>query len=97
MDFSSLIGPAVVAAGVSGVISVISLVVSNRTARRLHTEKLGFDSQLAERKFQFPSKRPASCAAAVEGDSANADTTTSAFAHIRLLMRLNIVISVATP
>jgi hypothetical protein len=53
MDFSSLIGPAVVAAGVSGLISVIGLIVSNRTARRLHTEKLGFDSQLAERKFEF--------------------------------------------
>src|ERR1700674_2399487 len=53
MDFSPLIGPATVAAGVSGVISVVGLIVSNVAARRLHTEKLGFDSQLAERKFEF--------------------------------------------
>ena len=60
----SLIGPAVVAAGVSGIVSVVGLIVSTRTARAIHTEKLGFDrgqaaqklafdKRLAERKFEF--------------------------------------------
>jgi len=60
MDYTSLIGPAVVAAGVSGLISVAQIVVSARTARRMHTERLAFDhqkfaadSQLAERKFEI--------------------------------------------
>ncbi len=52
MDWGSLIGPAVVAAGVSGVISVIGLVVTTRTARTLHADKLKFDERLAERKFE---------------------------------------------
>jgi hypothetical protein len=51
MDWGSFIGPAVVAAGVSGVITVIGLIVSTRTARAIHTEKLAFDRDLAERKF----------------------------------------------
>ena len=53
MDYTSLIGPAVVAAVVSGVVSVVGLVVSTRTARVIHTEKLAFDPDLAERKFAF--------------------------------------------
>lgn len=53
MDWGSLIGPAVVAAGVSGVISVIGLVVTTRTAQALHADKLKFDQELAERKFTF--------------------------------------------
>jgi hypothetical protein len=52
MDWGALIGPAVVAAGVSGVISVIGLVVTTRTARTLHADKLKFDERLAERKFE---------------------------------------------
>lgn len=56
MDFGALIGPAVVAAGVSGIISVVGLIVSTRTARALHSEKLAFDRDLAERKFAFDSK-----------------------------------------
>jgi hypothetical protein len=51
MDWGALIGPAVVAAGVSGVISVIGLIVSTRTARGIHTEKLAFDREVAGRKF----------------------------------------------
>jgi hypothetical protein len=50
MDFNSLIGPAVVAACVSGVVSIVGMMVSNRTARAIHTEKLGFDREQAERK-----------------------------------------------
>ena len=60
MDYTSLIGPAVVAAGVSGLISVAQIVVSAPNARRMHAERLAFDhqkftadSQLAERKFEI--------------------------------------------
>jgi len=53
MEASQLIGPAVVAAIVAGVITVIGMVVSSRTAKRLHLEKLAFDEKLAERKFEF--------------------------------------------
>src|SRR5580700_1352141 len=50
MDYTSLIGPAVVAAAVSGFISVVGLIVSTRTAHFLHAAKLGFDREQAERK-----------------------------------------------
>jgi hypothetical protein len=53
MDVSSVIGPAVVAAGVSGIISIVSSVMSMRAARRIHMEKLEFDRDLAERRFEF--------------------------------------------
>jgi hypothetical protein len=64
MDWGSFIRPAVVAAAVSGIVSVVGLVVSTRTARAIHTEKLAFDrdqaaqklafdERLAERKFEF--------------------------------------------
>jgi hypothetical protein len=53
MDWGSLIGPAVVAAGVSGFISIVSMVVTTRSARQLHSEKLASDRDLAERKFEF--------------------------------------------
>jgi hypothetical protein len=56
MDWGALIGPAVVAAGVSGFISVVGLIVSTRTARAIHTEKLAFDRELAERKFAADEK-----------------------------------------
>ncbi len=50
MDWGSFIGPAVVAAVVSGIVSVFGLIVSTRAARAIHTEKLAFDRELAERK-----------------------------------------------
>jgi hypothetical protein len=53
MDWNSLIGPAVIAAGISGLIAGIGIWISARTARRIHTEKLTFDSKQAERKFDF--------------------------------------------
>jgi resolvase-like protein len=37
MDWGALIGPAVVAAAVSGIVSVVGLIVSTRTARRCST------------------------------------------------------------
>lgn len=51
--WATFIGPAVVAAAVSGVVSFVGMIVSTRTARALHSEKLEFDRQLAERKFEF--------------------------------------------
>jgi hypothetical protein len=53
MDFSPVPRPVVVAALVSGFITIIGMIVSNRTARAIHTEKLASDSDLAERKFTF--------------------------------------------
>jgi len=49
----ALIGPVVVAAVISGIIAVIGLVVSTKTARTIHSDKLEFDERLAERKFDF--------------------------------------------
>jgi hypothetical protein len=53
LELNSLIGPAVVAAAVSGVVSVVGLIVSTKTARAIHAEKIDFDRDLAERKFAF--------------------------------------------
>lgn len=53
MNWATLLGPAVVAAIVSGIISVVGFLVSARTARRLHREKLTFDERQAEQKFEF--------------------------------------------
>lgn len=53
MDWGNLIGPAVVAAGVSGVIAVVGMLVNRSTTIRLHQEKLSADERLAERKFEF--------------------------------------------
>ena len=56
MDGTSLIGPAVVAAGVSGAVAVVGFLLSARTTRAIHGERLNFDKELAERKFAFDSK-----------------------------------------
>ncbi|QOZ34417.1 hypothetical protein [Bradyrhizobium sp. CCBAU 53421] len=53
MASNDLIGPAVVAAIVSGIVTTIGFIVSNKTATKLHSEKLKFDERLAEKKFQF--------------------------------------------
>jgi hypothetical protein len=53
MDWQSLIGPAVVAAAVSGAISFISMIISTRTARQLHSERLDAEQRLLARKFEF--------------------------------------------
>ncbi|MGL4438012.1 MAG: hypothetical protein ACRCUE_01960 [Bosea sp. (in: a-proteobacteria)] len=44
---------AVVAAGVSGVIAVVGMLVNRSTNIRLHEEKLGADARLTKRKFDF--------------------------------------------
>jgi hypothetical protein len=51
MDWGAFIGPAIVAAVVSGIISMIDMVVSTRTALALHTEALKSDERLAQRKL----------------------------------------------
>jgi hypothetical protein len=53
MTVRDLIGPAVVAAAVSGIIAIVGFILSSRTARQIHSEKLQFDEKLAERKFKF--------------------------------------------
>jgi hypothetical protein len=61
MDWGSLIGPAVVAAGVSGCIYIVGLIlVSIRTARVIEfafdrdpQRKLAFDKDMTERKLKF--------------------------------------------
>jgi hypothetical protein len=50
MDWTSLIGPAVVAAVISGLVSSIGIWISARTARRIHTDKIAFDERQAERR-----------------------------------------------
>lgn len=51
MNWTSLIGPAVVAAAISALVATIGIWISARTARRIHTEKLAFDREEAERRF----------------------------------------------
>ena len=64
MDWTSLIGPAVVAAVISSLVAVIGFWFNARTARAIHAEKLAFDrdqasqklafdERLADRKFEF--------------------------------------------
>ena len=51
MDFTSLIGPAVVAAVIASIVSVIGFLVNRATVRGMHTERLVFDREQAERKI----------------------------------------------
>lgn len=50
MDWTPLLGPAVVAAVISGLVSGIGIWISARTSRNIHTEKLTFDREQAERR-----------------------------------------------
>jgi len=52
MDWTSLFGPAVVAAGVSGFISIVSMIISARAALQLHSDKLQFDQEQTQRKIE---------------------------------------------
>ena len=51
MNWTSLIGPAVVAAAISGLVSTIGIWISAQTSRGIHSEKLAFDREQAERRF----------------------------------------------
>lgn len=53
MEFDSLIGPAVVAAVVSGLIAVVGMLVNRSTNIRVNQDKIKADLDLAERRFQF--------------------------------------------
>jgi hypothetical protein len=50
MDYNSLIGPAVVAAIVSGFVTVIGFFVNRSTLLAMHSQRLDFDRQQAERR-----------------------------------------------
>jgi hypothetical protein len=53
MTISDLLGPAVVAAAVSGIISVVGVLVNRSTTIRVNEDRLDADRQLAERRFSF--------------------------------------------
>jgi hypothetical protein len=50
MNLASIIGPAVVAAVISAIVSGIGFLISARTTRAIHSEKLIFDREQAERR-----------------------------------------------
>jgi hypothetical protein len=53
MNVSELIGPAVVAAIVSGFVTFVGNIVSIRSSRSINSEKIASEKDLAERKFKF--------------------------------------------
>lgn len=53
MDWGSFIGPAVVAAAVSGVVTTIGFLVNRSTTLKTHQQKIEADKELAERRFTF--------------------------------------------
>jgi hypothetical protein len=53
MNVNDLIGPAVVAAVVSGFVTTLGNVFSNRSSRSINSEKIASEKDLAERKFGF--------------------------------------------
>ncbi|MGE7156231.1 hypothetical protein ACQKJ1_21155 [Methylorubrum rhodesianum] len=52
IDWASLVGPAVVAAVVSGIVTTIGFLVNRSTTLETHREKLLADQRLAERKVE---------------------------------------------
>lgn len=50
-NWTSFIGPAVVAAIISGIVAVTGFVITSRNARAIHREKLAADRELSERKI----------------------------------------------
>jgi hypothetical protein len=53
MNVDDLIGPAVVAAIVSGVVTFVGNIYSIRSSRSINSEKIASEKELAERKFKF--------------------------------------------
>ncbi len=51
MNWTSLVGPAVVAAVISSLVTIIGMCISARNTRAIHTEKLAFDREQAERRI----------------------------------------------
>ena len=50
MDWTSLIGPAVVAAVIASIVSVVGFLINRSTVRGMHAERLAFDREQAERR-----------------------------------------------
>jgi hypothetical protein len=50
MNWTTLIGPAVVAAAIAAVVSIIVAVINRATLRAMHRERLDLDRDLADRK-----------------------------------------------
>src|ERR1700730_13208511 len=53
MNVNDLIGPAVVAAVVSGIVTILGNVFSIRSSRSMNSEKIASEKELADRKFEF--------------------------------------------
>ena len=53
MDWTTFIGPAAIAAAVSGVITMVVMFVNRATSIKVNQDKIRADTQLAERKFAF--------------------------------------------
>ncbi len=53
MTLNDLIGPAVVAAIVSGAVTILGNVFSIRSSRNINSEKIASEKELAESKFDF--------------------------------------------
>jgi hypothetical protein len=68
MNWISLIGPAMVAAGVSGVIAIVGSVTTARKLRRLQADRLEFDFALAAHKLNLDNTLAAVRAAAERYD-----------------------------
>jgi hypothetical protein len=50
MDWGSLVGPAVVAAVISGIVTCIGMLISARTTNAIHKERLAFEHDQSERQ-----------------------------------------------
>jgi len=53
MNWNDLVGPAVVAAIVSGFVTILGNIFSIRSSRSMNAEKIASEKALAERKFEF--------------------------------------------
>jgi hypothetical protein len=50
MDWTTLIGPALIAAVIAAAVSIIVAVINRRTLRAMHRERLDLDRDLADRR-----------------------------------------------
>ena len=53
MTLNDLVAPAVVAAAVSGFVTILGNIFSIRSSRGINSEKIASEKDLAERKFRF--------------------------------------------
>src|SRR4051812_9019406 len=52
VDWSTFIGPAVIAAAVSGIVSIVSMMMGRSTTIELHRQRLDADQILASRRME---------------------------------------------